>query len=194
MYQQIDTMFRKSGSSLASTGASSSTKKETPLRKSDIRRLRDRFLEGGYGKNAKTDLDPKHLEAINDAFGCGSNNEMITRRKIRVDGENITIYTRCPSTCPPSETTWPYNRTNQPLVLEIEDSKNKPVLIPCLALLSIISPYLPNVVIASETSKYICRGADLMKGGVMSLPSGHKQGTIVSVSVIRNEQPFAVGE
>ena len=184
-------MFRKEGSAFG--GGSSSTKKETPLRRSDIRRLRDRFLIDGYGKNAKNELEPKLIELINDAFGCGSSHEQILCRKIRLDGEKINIYSRSPSTCSPSETTWPYNRVAQPILVEMEDASNKPVLLPCLSLLSILPPYLPNVVIASETSKYLCRGADLMRSGVMSLPSGYKQGDIVSISVLRNEQPFAVG-
>lgn len=165
-------MFRKEGSAFASTGKSSSAKKETPLRRSDMRRLRDRFLEG-LAKDEVT-LESEIAEIVNDAFGCGTSNEILLRRKLRMNDENVTIYSRSPSSSQSSDTAtadndkcdkcnkWPYNRTSQPLLLEMEDSRRRPILIPCLSLLSIVPHCLPTVLIHSETSKYILFAAELI--------------------------------
>ena len=170
-------MFRKEGS--ASNG-----KKETSLRRSDMRKLRDRFLE-----DYQEPLDTQTSEIIQDAFGCASTNATILRSKVRIHGDTITIFVRCPT----SSNIWPYIESSQPILIEMETTSNQPILIPHLSLLSILPNYLPNVIIPSPASKYICRGADLMKAGVIQLPSRCPSGSIVSISVYGNPQPFAVG-
>ena len=55
---------------------------------------------------------------------------------------------------------------------------------------------VPNVAVDAEVSKYLCRGADLMRSGMRSLPppwSLRRSGGIVTVSVIGNPQPMAGG-
>ena len=55
---------------------------------------------------------------------------------------------------------------------------------------------VPNVVVHPEVSKYLCRGADLMRSGMRSFPppwSLRRSGGIVTISVIGNPQPMAVG-
>jgi len=121
--------------------------------------------------------------------------------------------------------TWPYHQSTQPILLEYEDSDRKVSLIPLLPLLAALPPPLgkpasttptsasstentdnnnesrtyriPNIVVHSEVSKYICRGADLMRSGIRSFPSPwtlrQSKGRLVSISIIGNPQPVAIG-
>ncbi|KAL7437942.1 hypothetical protein ACHAXH_003295 [Discostella pseudostelligera] len=55
---------------------------------------------------------------------------------------------------------------------------------------------VPNILIHPEVSKFICRGADLMKSGMRSFPPPWKlrqSKGIVTISVIGNPQPVAIG-
>jgi len=107
--------------------------------------------------------------------------------------------------------TWPYRHTIQPILLEYEDAFDRKVnLIPLLPLLSALPPPLsspsvgqvestetaddtkktyriPNIVIHSEVSKYMCRGADLMRSGIRSFPTPwtlRQSKGLVTISVI----------
>jgi len=122
-------------------------------------------------------------------------------------------------------TTWPYYSTTQPILLEYEDEDRKVQLIPLLPLLAALPPpilssppnastssassstidsedekrrqyRIPNILIHPEVSKFICRGADLMKSGMRSFPPPwtlRQSKGIVTISVIGNPQPVAVG-
>ena len=121
-------------------------------------------------------------------------------------------------------TTWPYTNTIQPILLEYEDSTDRKVnLLPLLPLLAALPPPLsspplcqvesnvvasddsndlkksyriPNIVIHSEVSKYMCRGADLMRSGIRSFPtpwSLRQSKGLVTISVIGNPQVVAIG-
>ena len=107
-------------------------------------------------------------------------------------------------------TTWPYTNTIQPILLEYEDATDRKVnLIPLLPLLASLPPPLsspplgkesstetaddtksyriPNIVIHSEVSKYMCRGADLMRSGIRSFPTSwtlRQSKGLVTISVI----------
>jgi len=116
---------------------------------------------------------------------------------------------------------WPYRFTTQPILLELEHEFIKPkngvlpTLIPCLPLLSAVPhsclPF-PRVLVYSQVSTFLCRGANLMRSGVESiLPSPlysgssgntctnrfrttiYPRGTIVTVHVVNNPTPMAVG-
>ena len=114
-------------------------------------------------------------------------------------------------------TSWPY-QTTQPIVLEYEDSERKLHLIPLISLLSALPPpppspplnnepyipldetikkyRIPNLTIHPAVSKYICRGADLMKSGIRSFPPPwelRQSKGVVSISIIGNPQVLAVG-
>mmetsp|Transcript_32158 Transcript_32158/g.67599 ORF Transcript_32158/g.67599 Transcript_32158/m.67599 type:complete len:796 (-) Transcript_32158:293-2680(-) len=55
---------------------------------------------------------------------------------------------------------------------------------------------IPNIVVHPAVSKYICRGADLMKSGIRSFPSPwtlRQSKGLVTISIIGNPQPVAVG-
>ncbi|KAL7538095.1 hypothetical protein ACHAWF_005997 [Thalassiosira exigua] len=110
---------------------------------------------------------------------------------------------------------WPYRRSTQPILLEYEDADRKVHLAPLLPLLAALPPPLltpplanddgsdnerryriPNVTVHPEVSKYICRGADLMKSGMRSFPPPwtlRQSKGLVTISVIGNPQPLAVG-
>lgn len=109
---------------------------------------------------------------------------------------------------------WPYHSTTQPILLEYEDEDRKVQLIPLLPLLAALPPQassshftdaamentrhyrIPNILIHPEVSKFICRGADLMKSGMRSFPSPwalRQSKGIVTISVIGNPQSAAIG-
>lgn len=118
--------------------------------------------------------------------------------------------------------TWPY-QTLQPILIEYEDADRKLHLIPLLPLLATLPPPLPstalgslastdenpnanetlhkrykipNIQIHSAVSKFICRGAHLMKSGIRSFPPPwtlRQSKGLVSVSVVGNPQILAVG-
>eukprot|EP00584_Thalassiosira_punctigera_P026642 CAMPEP_0172579848 /NCGR_PEP_ID=MMETSP1067-20121228/139459_1 /TAXON_ID=265564 ORGANISM="Thalassiosira punctigera, Strain Tpunct2005C2" /NCGR_SAMPLE_ID=MMETSP1067 /ASSEMBLY_ACC=CAM_ASM_000444 /LENGTH=253 /DNA_ID=CAMNT_0013372579 /DNA_START=79 /DNA_END=836 /DNA_ORIENTATION=- len=115
---------------------------------------------------------------------------------------------------------WPYRRSAQPILLEYEDADRKVNLVPLLPLLAALPPpasspplgksaengesasgderryRIPNVVVHPEVSKYMCRGADLMKSGIRSFPPPwtlRQSKGLVTVSVIGNPQPLAIG-
>jgi predicted ribosome-associated RNA-binding protein Tma20 len=143
----------------------------------------------------------------------------------------VLLYLRIPPSSSTTTTTatepdnlhdcWPYRYTTQPILLELEHEFIKPknadlpTLIPCLPLLSAIPhsclPF-PRVLVYSQVSTFLCRGANLMRSGVESiLPSPlysgssgntctnrfktaiYPRGTIVTVHVVDNPTPMAVG-
>jgi len=87
-----------------------------------------------------------------------------------------------------SSSLWPYNRKHQFIWMAIEDKKSNTVLkeTPTVAVLAVLfhlnltlspavlspSPYYSHrmVTIPSPASKYLCRGADLMRAGIISAP------------------------
>lgn len=175
-------MFKKDNSSFSKDG-----KKETSLRKSDLRKLLSAFKAfHNIGKKSSNGDDVEEEQRLNDFLNhiftlpSSLNNaqDAILKRKIP-SHTNVWLYLRTPTTTvaasdenDSSRASWPYNTANnnninQPLLLEMESASNskKKLLIPCLALLSVLPDLLPIVHVYSETSKFLCRGADLMKGG-----------------------------
>ncbi|KAL7471292.1 hypothetical protein ACHAXS_011591 [Conticribra weissflogii] len=111
-------------------------------------------------------------------------------------------------------TTWPYHQSTQPVLLEMEDADRKVHLIPLLPLLAALPPpssvaaairvaateesnyRIPDVVIHPQVTKYLCRGADLMKSGMRSFPAPwtlRQSKGVVTVSVEGNPMVCAVG-
>ena len=183
---------------------------------------------------------------IDDCIVAPKGGDVLARKmKLMGGGEHATLYLRTPSSSSASSsandsnsnggelsyidilklypTTWPYQQTTQPILLEYEDSDRKVNLIPLLPLLAALPPSLsspplgkkgeeeenpndddknnnkyriPNIIIHSEVSKYMCRGADLMRSGIRSFPSPwtlRQSKGLVSISIIGNPQPVAVG-
>ena len=120
-------------------------------------------------------------------------------------------------------TEWPYQQKTQPVLLEYEDADRNLHLVPLLPLLAALPPpmsspalssaettiaptaakesverryRIPNIVIHSEVSKFMCRGADLMASGIRSFPSPwelRQSKGYVTISIIGNPQPMAIG-
>ena len=100
---------------------------------------------------------------------------------------------------------WPYRSSAQPVLLEYEDGDRETHLVPLLPLLAALPPpalvsgayRIPDVVVHPAVSKYVCRGADLMRSGMRSFPSPEElrrsPGGLVTVSAMGNPQPLAVG-
>ena len=125
---------------------------------------------------------------------------------------------------------WPYTKKDQPILIQISYSistsigtKNITVTVPTIALLSVLPSFmflqqqqqktmekekktkkycLPMVTVPYQVSKYICRGANLMKSGMLSIENvvssnnnnDHDDNVQwVCVNVLNNQQPFAIG-
>jgi translation initiation factor 2D len=121
----------------------------------------------------------------------------------------------------PQLTIWPYTKKDQPILLQISTSSNNigttniNMTIPSLALLSTLPSTLlsrlPTVIVPCQVSKYLCRGANLMRSGILSIQNvdntnrddddnirndkrKKKNNPIwVCVQVQNNIQPFAIG-
>jgi len=109
----------------------------------------------------------------------------------------VTIYLRSPDDMNKSNSSsWNFNRTVQPIFVEII-REQKTLLVPCLSILSVCPQILPNIYIYPETSKFICRGANLMSVGIVSMEdvieTNLKVDKVVSICVIGNPTPFAAG-
>lgn len=114
---------------------------------------------------------------------------------------------------------WPYRLSAQPILLEYEDKQRQSHLVPLLSLLSVLPPpppeddsaasdgtdydggrehRIPNVLVHSQVSKYLCRGAHLMRSGMQrGLPPPwmlRQSGGLVTITIAGNPQPAAVGK
>lgn len=203
-------MFHKEGSSTTSSN-------EVTLRKSDQRRLRRDVVK--FLKIAPEDL------LTQESFWVSAFSDL-KKRTIRLNNKGkALIFIRAPNSklntiedqreaTIPSE--WPFQYTTQPLVFELDGSeKNKKVYVPSIALLACLPPFtMPSVIVHSAVSKFLCRGADLMRSGIVALssdvvaqnsdatstataavsPKRFKSGSIVTIVAHPNPQAFAVGE
>jgi len=176
-------MFHKEGSFNKTQGKKA---KDTPLKKSDRRKLRDAFtsLIPGNVDHIKVQLDCFFLDSKSD----------VTIRKLKQKAATsnagaMNIYSRSPSSASDGAT-WPYTRFNQVLLMEVDK-----IMLPSLALLSVLPvdvlDSLPTVFVPPIVSKYLCRGADLMRSGILSFPSRHNGWVVVRAQ--DNPQPFAIG-
>ena len=185
-------MFKKEGSFKPSKKG-----QDTPLKKSDRRKLRDAFLS--ILNSSNTDLITEDLKQQIDFIFLDSKSDVSIRKIKQKDSKSnagsTQIYSRSPATQLAQDSSgsvfWPYTKYNQVLLMEINKT-----MVPSLALLSIlpaeiIQNIIPTVVVPSIVSKYLCRGADLMRSGMLSIPKSHNGW--VAVQAHGNIQPFAIG-
>ena len=204
-------MFAKPNSSVQFKGNKKA--KEVVLRKSDCRQLRQRVATVVVG-----DHQADVLEAV---FSPGH----VVARSITVANERVVLYVRQPSNSSDDTSLWPYQAKPQVVWIEIDHGPHRDKSqIPTVALLSVLSTStwwnndddnnnntvrtLPLVAIPAPVSKYLCRGAHLMKAGMREvLAATHNvadgtttpttyhptTGTIVGICVEGNPQPLAVG-
>ncbi len=184
-------MFQKEGSFIITKGKKS--KDNTPLKKSIRRKLRDDFLASIVTQEVNVD----HIKEQVDFIFLDSKSEVSIRKLKRKDATSnagaTNVYSRTPNPSSSDDAHlnfWPYSRFSQVLMLEVDK-----ILLPSLALLAVlpvdILNTLPTVVVPPIVSKYLCRGADCMRSGMLSLPDSHN-GWVV-IRVLDNAQPFAVG-
>ena len=216
-------MFHKPGSS--DGGKKKKKTPDVPLRKSDRKALRNRASRVLLSSSDTTTHPQSHSNNILDAaFLQGS---LISHRVqlaeakailyIRSGDETITTT----SDGQPTQQSWPYSSSPQCVWIQL-DSKTLfstsatsavTVDVPGLALLALFTATtsnnsvmrLPTVWVASSVSKYLCRGANLMRAGMREIvmPSSSSrddddddwtyQRRVVAVAVQGNPQPFAVG-
>jgi len=182
---------------------------DTPINKSQRKKLRESFLTSILP--ASTSVDQISSDLVNHIF-LDPNSDVSTR-KIKLPGATskagaTCFFIRSPTTgvvgvhsknentttatTQTSRTlvSWPYTKYPQVLLLQVGQ-----ILMPSLALLSVLPKSvldeLPTVMIPASVSKFLCRGADLMRSGMMSIPSKH-DGWVV-IRAVGNPQPFAVG-
>ena len=223
-------MFHKPGV------ASSSSAKDAPLKKSEKRKLRDTLIRSIFPSFSNSSTEEEASPAmiiISEALSLQGGGDIL-ERKVKLNPSKghhetnnktsskagcVMLYLRTP--CSPTTTDthyWPYRNTTQPILLELEHEfikdkstgATKQVLLPCLPLLSAL-PFLclpfPRVLIHSQVSTYLCRGANLMRSGVHAIlppPSAplppnsrsvivYPRGMVVSIHVINNPTPMALG-
>jgi translation initiation factor 2D len=176
-------MFQKENSSIGS-------KNDVPLGKKDKKKLRDVATQQ-FSSDASAQIDKIFME--------GS----ISVRKVQHEKlGKVQLYYKSPNADDGGDTHaafWPYSTTTQCIWMSIDVGPNQFLHAPTVALLSVI-PHVPTVVIPYQVSKFICRGAHLMRAGIhqgcLPLPPDHNHSPsmIVAVRVHGNPQPFAVGQ
>jgi len=190
-------MFKKEGSFSKTNGKKA---KDTPLKKSDRRKLRDSFLaiigNTTAAANDETDTGTQSItkEQLDFIFLDSKSDVSIRKLKLKNVNSNAgatNIYSRSPSSSIEEDAAlWPYTKFSQVLLMQVDN-----VTIPSLALLSILPAEilnsLPTMVVPPIVSKYLCRGADLMRSGIISMPSKHHGWCVIRA--MGNQQPFAVG-
>lgn len=208
---------------------------DVPLRKSDRRKLRSHFAEL-YAEKSNSAVDGLLDSIFTDSSVDLSARKLRPADTTAVLGgksgeARITVYIRSPNKSTGSDgncngqsdndnygsdsnqtvattSSWPY-AVPLPVVFEVEHSDTRSVsLIPSIATLSVLPNSLPDIVVNSYTSKYLCRGANLMRGGMgannlqrvleklSSNADNNKrsaENAVVAVRVASNPQPFAVG-
>ena len=194
--------------SFSKDNSSTSSKVDVPLRKSDLRGLKNALLSLYFPE----ELDEPSDQTLTAIF---SPNALITRRKL--NKSTSVIFRRGPKE-PILGSKWPYvsPEMNIPLLIEMSTSKKNTgtSLVPCLSLLSMFPTMLPSVIVHPAASKYLCGGADLMKAGILTIKSATikdqetsagnditsnppppplQPGSLVSITANGNPQPFALG-
>ena len=174
-------MFHKPDSSLGG-GKNQKKAMDTPLRKSDRRKLRD--VAAGFFQRHKTNVSPELMDAI------FMQDSLVVRKLSHAQLNKVQLFYRGPSS-EDSDSQWPYSTTTECVWTTIDTGPGEPpIQCPSVAMLSLVADF-PSAVIPSQASKYLCRGAHLMRAGIISLPSNSN--TIVGIQVMGNPQPFAVG-
>ncbi len=196
-------MFHKEGSFTKTQGKRA---KDVPLKKSDRRKLRDAFLSmisHAHGGSKQEDEEGNTKDSFKNLADCIFLDSKcdISLRKLKLkDAKSnagaTNIYIRTPSSGSASSSTstsghvWPYTLSNQVLFINIGNA-----MLPSLALLSVLSVEilnaLPTITVHAQVSKYLCRGADLMRSGIISM--NDKNCRWVAIRAYNNPQPFAIG-
>lgn len=234
-------MFHKEHSS-STTAHKTKKAKDVPVRKSDRRALRQRAHEEISRWNGGPTWD-RHAECVlNSAFLQG----VLVSRQVLLPDVKVILYLRSKSDDSaanmddnninkPMENDWPFRDQTQCVWLQLDSKVLFPqehpnqnitettvVDIPSLALLAALGRQdgpilLPTIIVPHQVSRYLCRGAHLMRAGMRELiiPNNYTnhahekyspikstqigavtslhQRRVVAIVARGNPQPFAVG-
>lgn len=178
---------------------------DVPLKKSDRKKLLETVKHQCSEMLNNNDNDTT-AALLHSIFIEGT----LTTRKLQHPQLNkVVLYYRGPSenksdddSNKASSSCWPYTSTTQCVWMTVDQGPSEPLIhVPTVALLSVlpINSFPTVVVPSSHVSKFVCRGAHLMKAGISQLMPATiitrrpKHG-IVAIRVQGNEQPFAVGQ
>lgn len=199
-------MFHKEDSALSGFQKNKKKAVDVPLKKSVRKQLYQRALEYYEG-------DERLQTLLREVFLQGN----LSSRTIALEGstkkESMIFYIKTPSsetiTTTTATTLYPYEQSTQFVWMALEEKNSIQDECPTVALWAAVSNILlhphPSLQLLLEdftvqvppaVSKYICRGAHLMKAGMRSLPMNTNNRTrrMVAVAVQGNPQPFAVGK
>lgn len=187
-------MFHKPDSSTLVKGKKSV---DVPLKKSDRKKLLGSVKETLLVSEGAQESAPTNA-LLQSIFMEGT----LTSRKLNHPQLNkVVLYFRSASSqkssssCDDDATPWPFSATTQCIWMTVDPGPSLELIhCPTVALLSVLPGNLPTVVVPSQTSKFLCRGAHLFKSGIVELPSTTPMNGIVAVCVHGNPQPFAVGK
>lgn len=171
-------MFAKAGSS--TVNHKGKKLKDVPLRKSDRRHFKERVWTT---LQLAEDTPMPVLEAL---FAQGQ----LSSRALERPPYRLQLYFRSPGQ---PDDPWPYRQSEQCVWIEMEDADRVTHPIPTLALLSVMDPVFYErfrVQVPPEVSRFLCRGADLMRSGMRSRPESSTLGIVVAQG---NPQALAVG-
>lgn len=197
-------MFHKQDSSVLSKGKKSV---DVPLKKSDCKKLMQTVHQtlGGIDNNNNND---KNEALVSSIFMNGS---LMSRKLLHPQLHKVVLYFRLPSSANGKQhqtqqqqqdatviTSWPFQSTTQCVWMTIDVGPSQLIHVPTVALLSVLLPSssidLPTVVVPSAVSKFVCRGAHIMRAGILSIPTTSTNHGIVAIKVHGNPQAFAVGK
>ena len=226
-------MFHKEGSI---QGSGNKKAIDVPLKQSFRRQLRQRatsyfwndLLENNASDNTQQQQQQQQGQrlslALDEIFLKGN----LSSRSLPYPGINnkawqIILYLKTPNNDDNENDSWPYKTSSQFVWMALEEKKTVIHETPTVALWGAIYSLIKDMAaysvgIPSAASKYLCRGADLMRAGIIQVPSSaihieesaavklnkaaskkkdQQQSTttsnMVAVCVRGNPQPFAVG-
>lgn len=180
-------MFQKNGSSM---GGGKKKAMDTPLRKSDRRKLRD--IAADFFRRYQTDVSEELLDAV------FTQDSLVVRKLLHAQLNKVQLFFRGPSS--DYSCAWSYLTSTECVWMTVDSGPGEPTVhCPSVALLSLVVNF-PAVTIPSDVSRYLCRGAHLMRAGIISIPPHvptNKTITntvvVVAIQVRGNPQPFGVG-
>jgi len=218
-------MFHKEGS----VQGGSKKAVDVALKKSDRRHLRQRAVSYFWNDQDDDDTEedaartssssPSLHAALDEIFLKGN----LSSRSLPAPGGNkawtMVLYLKTKDSTTTDSQYWPYKTSSQFVWMALQEKNRVVHETPTVALWGAVFELVKDltaysVVIPSAASKYLCRGADLLRPGILQVPSSaigvsetaavqlksakskKQQSTtssMVAISVRGNPQPFAVG-
>ena len=187
-------MFHKEGTfqTVVSSGKNKKKSIDTPLRKSDRRKLHSVALSLTSRRSSMATFDDQvDTDQVDSILNTIFLDDTLSVRKVQLPDSKAQVYLRS-SSGNNDNSKWPYPSSTECVWLSIDlGPHTQPLELPSLTTLSLVPTMLPIVYVHPNVSKYLCRGAHLMRAGIRQWPAHHSG--VVAVCVQGNPQPFAVG-